>query len=201
MNKNLKQREHLSALADGALHGDELAQAFDLAQQPEGREAWHLYHLVGDVLRSPELASGTDSRDFLSRLRQNLAAEPAPELSAPAELQQMVLPQAEAVQAANMSVFRWKMLAGFASLAVVGTVGWNSWGYLQGNAPAAAQLAVVVPASAEILAVANGAAPPVMIRDPRLDELLAAHKKFGSTSALQMPAGFLRNATFEAPAR
>jgi sigma-E factor negative regulatory protein RseA len=43
--------------------------------------------------------------------------------------------------------------------------------------------------------------PQIMIRDPRLDELLAAHKQFGSTSALQMPAGFLRNATFEAPAR
>ncbi|MDU7587859.1 MAG: anti-anti-sigma factor, partial [Acidovorax sp.] len=41
----------------------------------------------------------------------------------------------------------------------------------------------------------------VMLRDPRLDELLAAHKQFGSTTALQMPAGFLRNATFEAPAR
>ncbi len=36
-----------------------------------------------------------------------------------------------------------------------------------------------------------------MIRDPRLDELLAAHRQLGnSTSALQMPAGFLRNATF-----
>lgn len=201
MNENLKQREYLSALVDGALHGDELSLAFDFAQQPEGREAWCLYHLVGDVLRSPELASGTDSRDFLARLRQNLAAEPVPELSAPAELQQIALPQTEAVQAANTSVFRWKMVAGFASLAVVATVGWNSWGSLQGNAPAAAQLAAAAPASAEILSVADGAAPAVMIRDPRLDELLAAHKQFGSTSALQMPAGFLRNATFEAPSR
>ena len=39
-----------------------------------------------------------------------------------------------------------------------------------------------------------------MIRDPRLDELLAA-QQFGKTTALQMPAGFLRNATFEAPKR
>ena len=41
------------------------------------------------------------------------------------------------------------------------------------------------------------AAAPVMLRDARLDELLAAHKQFGGTSALQMPAGFLRNATFD----
>ena len=40
-----------------------------------------------------------------------------------------------------------------------------------------------------------------MLRDARLDELLAAHKQFGGISALQMPAGFLRNATFENPAR
>ncbi|OYU41868.1 MAG: anti-anti-sigma factor, partial [Burkholderiales bacterium PBB4] len=43
--------------------------------------------------------------------------------------------------------------------------------------------------------------PQVMIRDPHLAALLAAHKQFGGTSALQMPAGFLRNATFEGPAR
>lgn len=201
MNKNLKQREHLSALADGALHGDELAQAFDLAQQPEGREAWHLYHLVGDVLRSPELASGTDSRDFLSRFRENLAAQPVTGLSAPAELQHIVPSPIAPVQAANVSVFRWKMAAGFASLAVVASVGWNSWGHLQGNVPVVAPLAVTAPASAEVLTAANDVAPAVMLRDPRLDELLAAHKQFGSPSALQMPAGFLRNATFEAPAR
>ena len=201
MNENLKQREQLSALVDGALHRDELPLALDFAYEQQGREAWCLYHLVGDVLRSPELATGTDSRDFLSRLRQNLAAEPVSELSAIAELQQIVSPPTVLVEAANTSLFRWKMVAGFASLAVVAAVGWNSWGYLQGNEQVAAQLAVAAPASAEILAVADGDAPVVMIRDPRLDELLAAHKQFGSTSALQMPAGFLRNATFEAPAR
>jgi sigma-E factor negative regulatory protein RseA len=30
---------------------------------------------------------------------------------------------------------------------------------------------------------------------------MAAHRQFGGASALQMPAGFLRNATFEGPAR
>ena len=54
---------------------------------------------------------------------------------------------------------------------------------------------------APVVAVADADGQQVMIRDPRLDELLAAHKQFGSTSALQMPAGFLRNATFETPGR
>ena len=39
-----------------------------------------------------------------------------------------------------------------------------------------------------------------MLRDPRLDELLAAHRQLGG-AALQMPSGFLRNATFEGPGR
>jgi sigma-E factor negative regulatory protein RseA len=40
-----------------------------------------------------------------------------------------------------------------------------------------------------------------MIRDARLDQLLAAHRQFGSATALQTSGGFLRNATFEGPAR
>lgn len=199
MNENMQQREHVSALMDGALESDDLAIAMDFVQQPEGREAWHVYHLVGDVLRSPELAAGADSQAFLSRLQQRLAAEPLPALPVTLDLQNV----AEApVPAANASVFRWKMAAGFASLAMVAAVGWNSWGSLQGSGSGAAQLAVAAPpATAEVQVAADQSAPAVMIRDPRLDELLAAHRQFGNTSALQMPAGFLRNATFDAPPR
>ena len=35
----------------------------------------------------------------------------------------------------------------------------------------------------------------VVLRDPQLEELMAAHRHYGGVSALQMPAGFLRNAT------
>jgi sigma-E factor negative regulatory protein RseA len=38
-----------------------------------------------------------------------------------------------------------------------------------------------------------------MLRDARLDELLAAHQQAGGGS--QMPSSFLRNATFEGPSR
>jgi sigma-E factor negative regulatory protein RseA len=41
--------------------------------------------------------------------------------------------------------------------------------------------------------------PQVMLRDPRLDQLLEAHQQAGGAS--QMPSGFLRNATFERPSR
>ena len=103
-------------------------------------------------------------------------------------------------------MFRWKMVAGFASLAAVAAIGWTSFSQLQGAGGPGAQLAASSPErataqGAPVVAVADADGQQVMIRDPRLDELLAAHKQFGSTSALQMPAGFLRNATFETPGR
>ena len=45
------------------------------------------------------------------------------------------------------------------------------------------------------------ASAPAMIRDPRLDQLLAVHRQFGGAGLLQTSSGFLRNATFEAPGR
>jgi len=40
-----------------------------------------------------------------------------------------------------------------------------------------------------------------MIRDARLDRLLAAHRQLGGATALGTSSGFLRNATFEGPSR
>ena len=203
----LEQRERLSALADGELHGDELGAALVHATGDDGLATWQLYHLVGDVLRSSDLARPADP-SFLTRLRAELDKEPP--LAAPPERPQpgIVLNSAVPAHAANESVFRWKMVAGVASLAAVVAIGWTSVASLQVGAPAAggAQLAQSsehpsVASGAQVIAVAEADGQHVMIRDPRLDELLAAHKQFGSTSALQMPAGFLRNATFETPSR
>ena len=212
MDKNLTQREQLSALADGQLDDEAWDQAMQFAHDDEGRATWNLYHLVGDVLRSPELAQHADNGQFLQRLQLRLADEPVPGRPVQENLQMVVPPQVLAVQAANASVFQWKMVAGLASVAAVAVVGWSSWSSLQSTptgasmaalsgAPAAA-VVVALPAVAPVVAQAgNAPAEPIMLRDPRLDELLAAHQQFGSTTALQMPARFLRNATFEAPAR
>lgn len=210
------KREQISALADGQLQGDAFAQAMACAGDDDGLATWQLYHLVGDVMRSNELARADGSNQLLSRLREQMAQEPAvqrPEALA-AQPGLDVVAQAE-LPAANASVFRWKMVAGVASLAAVAAIGWSSVGALQGGRGAAGpQLASAgapvvqavqapqgLPPSAPMVAVVENEGQQVMIRDPRLDELLAAHKQFGSTSALQMPAGFLRNATFATPSR
>lgn len=217
MDKNLTQREQLSALADGQLDGEAFEQAMQFAHEEEGRASWQLYHLVGDVLRSPELAHHADNGAFLWRLQQRLADEPVPGRPGQESLQTVVPLQTEVLQeAANASVFQWKMVAGLASIAAVAVVGWSSWSSLQTAPTGGASLAMLSAPSVVTVAPAPPAAVPpsttvipgetapselVMLRDPRLDELLAAHQQFGSTTALQMPARFLRNATFEAPAR
>jgi sigma-E factor negative regulatory protein RseA len=201
-----QERERLSALADGELQGGEFAQAVGFAGGDDGRAAWALYHLVGDVLRSPELACH-GRPDLLAAVCEQIAKEPLPALQ-PVPVVQVAQPE---VPAANGSVFRWKMVAGFASLAAVSAIGWNAATNLRATdtsgapgaqiaaAPAAQAPSPIVATAVEGLPGQPG--PQIMLRDPRLDELLAAHQQFGSTSALQMPAGFLRNATFEAPPR
>ncbi|MBC7941537.1 MAG: sigma-E factor negative regulatory protein, partial [Chitinophagaceae bacterium] len=84
-----ESRAWLSALADG--EGDPLAAERGCAAWREdagARQAWHTYHLIGDVLRSDELATRpAHDRDFLAALRVKLAAEPvvlAPSIAVPA---------------------------------------------------------------------------------------------------------------------
>ena len=215
MTEHLKNKELLSALVDGELYGDDLAQAVAWAEEGEGHSNWQIYHLVGDVLRSPELAHHSQ-HDLLTGLRAQLVNEPRPMLQ-PAKLEQLApaQPPLTSVMAsqvhdpvANASVFRWKVAAGFASVAAVAAIGWNLVVVPAGNG--GATLAQLQPASqvvaqqtqpasahdSSVVAVSTGNGSEVILRDPRLDELLAAHRQFGSKATLQMPADFLRNASF-----
>lgn len=67
----------LSALMDGEATSAEAAQACQSWRDDESsRRAWVSYQLIGDVLRSDELASGAGSDRFLKKLRTQLADEP-----------------------------------------------------------------------------------------------------------------------------
>lgn len=199
MMKQQMNKELLSALVDGELHGEELEQALACAEGPEGCASWELYHLVGDVLRSPDLAHHSQ-HDLLSGLRAQLANEPALMLE-PSQIKQVTAGLEPAHgpvvalrdPAANGAVFRWKVAASFASVAAVAALGWN----LMAN-PASEQGAQ--------MASVQGVSPPVLVatengdvlRDPRLDALLDSHQQYLSRASLQTPADFLRNASFQA---
>ncbi|VUZ26817.1 Uncharacterised protein [uncultured Comamonas sp.] len=192
-------QELLSALVDGELTGIELEQALAVAEDAQGQRNWQLYHLVGDVLRSPDLAHHSQ-RDVLTGLRARLAQEPPLQSTqetalqlAPGVLEQVQAPAAVRDQAANASVFRWKLAAGFASIAAVAAVGWQVMA-LQAAAPVGgAQLAQN--AAPAVVAVAADDGRTVMLRDPNLDALLALHEQYANRPGLQVPADFLRNAS------
>lgn len=211
MQEAVKNRELVSALADGQLRGDEFARTVEwVGTAEDARLTWHAYHVVGDVLRSGEtLASGHDAA-FVQRLMLGLQQE-AP-LVPRVDATDLIAVHAITTgagglnpsknESANDGSFRWKLLAGLASLAAVSVIGWQAVGGW-GDQHAAPQLAQVQTGKPEVALqqTAAGGEPQVMIRDRQLDALLAAHRQFGGTSALQMPAGFIRNATFEGAAR
>ena len=197
--KSLDACELASALADGELQDAEFAQALTALQaSAQAQASWHTYHLVGDVLRSGAgAAMGGQDAAFMARLRQRLKKEEQ------GVARQNVPTRRVAVQeSVNDSVWRWKLVAGLSSLAVVAVLGWQLAVSRPGEEVAAKLARSGVPEqTVDPSTQLASADTPQMIRDPRLDQLIAAHQQLGGTSALQMPAGFLRNATFERPAR
>lgn len=211
------RRQELSLLVDGELSADGVQQlCVAWRNEPSSRETWHAYSLIGDVMRSEDLASSLahDAR-FLRDLRQRLAAEPV--VLAPRAVD--AVPDAGRVAVRRGSVRSWRAPAAVAAglMVVVG-----------------AMVALQVPHQGVAEAVPMAAAPasnsfdsgqavpqmaalnspsesnPVVtelvfdgqvIRDPRLDRYLLAHKQFSGSSVLGAPSGFLRNAAAELPAR
>lgn len=195
--------ELLSALADGELSAAELDRLMSAEQSMA--TSWSCYQLIGETLRGTAGGSVAARSSCLTAVMARLKDEVPPLPVAASE------PSRVRGLAANDAVFRWKLVAGFASLAAVGVLTWQT--VSQPASVAAPQLAAAPAAHAPVVATAarpgaetavgevvvSGSMGPV-IRDPQLDELLAAHRQLGG-SALQMPAGFLRNATFETPQR
>jgi sigma-E factor negative regulatory protein RseA len=192
MNNPIDTRQTVCALADGQLQGQDFARAVALTcADAEARATWAAYHVVGDVLRSPDLARCAVREGFMERLQIRLRDEKIARPVAQPGLHRV---------AANDPVFRWKLVAGLASLAAVAAVGWNLLGAFVLPMPTGASLATLAAPSATV-AVASDNVPMVMIRDPHLDALLAAHKQLSGPGALPGVTGFLRNATFEGASR
>lgn len=190
--------EHICDLVDGHEPDGACARTLDaLLSNRQAMQTWHAYHVIGDVLRSSELAPTSSDHAFLERLERRLANEPVRPVVAESS---QVRPVTN-VPSANASIFRWKMVAGLASFALVGVVGVSLWPQtgLSGDAQVAKQNTVAPSAPTTLVATDTGAG--TMLRDARLDELMVAHRQLGGHSALQVPAGFLRNATHEGPIR
>ena len=113
-------RQWMSALADGQTE-DPQAACKVWADDREARQAWHAYHLIGDVLRSDDLAS-SPARDeaFLSALRGRLAQEPA--IVAPTPVAAAAATLVRPPAAASRPSRRWAVAAATAGVMMVGGV-------------------------------------------------------------------------------
>jgi sigma-E factor negative regulatory protein RseA len=201
-------RAVMSALCDGdsAAAGPACAA---WAQDAQARRAWHEYHLIGDVLRSDELAL-RPQRDaaFLAALRTRLAQEPVPLAPQPVAAVQVA---SSSLLAAPRSMARlgWRapvaVAAGFAAVAVViGLVrpGAGFGGAAQEALAGAGTLSV----SADSILVSTQAgagglagvgfvvAPEsLMIRNPQLDAHLRAHQAARLRAAAEPSVSSLRD--------
>ena len=166
------QRQALSSLMDGDLPAGELAGVIACFRDDGERRAdWHVYHLIGDVLRSEELAAAP-ARDacFLQALRHRL--DQAPQRPEPLPLMAAASPVPTPAPAlpGRRRLAGWLMApaalaAGFVMVAGVLVVN---------------KMLVSPPGAADAVMAQRAPAVGVLVRDARLDRYLAAHRNLGT---------------------
>ena len=191
-------RSSLSAAADG--QADALGTAcLAWRNDPSARASWHAYHLIGDVLRSRELATPPE-RDaaFLSRLRGRLAHEPV-----------VLAPSPAAMSSARRPAAGWlvpaAVAAGFVVVAGVLVVSRLS----APVAPQGSETLAAAPSAAVVTQVSSRGAlassgqlalgDSSLIRDARLDEFLRAHQAARGGMAVAVPGSALRRVDARLP--
>lgn len=212
--------EELSALLDGELQGPAVERiCSEWRTDAHSRDTWHAYSLIGDVLRFEDLSrSCASDEQFLRDFRKRMAAEPV--VLAPRPVIYPVADAPEAAPAAPMRPARawaWPVALAAGFVVVVGAVVGiqnpavtTDAGPVVAVAPAGnASEAMLRVSRTEEIAPPSEVNPAAMelvfdgqvIRDPRLDRYLLAHKQFAGTSVLGPTSGLLRNAAVEVPER
>lgn len=169
-------RQCMSDLMDGRVDPAHVEEACTTwSSESRARESWHAYHLIGDVLRSEELAAPVAAdAAFVLALRQRLATEPV-----------HLVPRAPT----HRTPTRWRSVSVAAVAGVVVVLGvvtvLKSGGPGLGAGPAV-DLASAGP-PAEVVMTGK------LIRDAQLDRYLAAHRRLGGGSAVGVPGAVVRS--------
>lgn len=195
----------LSDLADGQAEERAVQGACQAwRDEPEMRRTWHSYQLIGDVLRSEELARpAAGDLAFLAGVRARLAQEPVVLAPTP-------LPQAAAVPVAVPRRQRWLAPAAAAAgfVAVAGVLVVTRLAGPEGTAAQPLQARSVpaaAPAPGLMLANTGGLAPaqpanPGMLRNAQLDAYISAHQAARGGGAAAVPGAGLRSVEVVVPA-
>jgi sigma-E factor negative regulatory protein RseA len=206
--------QRVSALVDGQLSDEEFARAIaDLHSDLLARSQWDTYHVVGDAMRSSSGAVQLHDDDFVQRLKYRIVNDALKDEATDQDKTWAGRQCDVNLPSANDN--SWRLMAGFVSAAACVLVAWLGLTWTSSPGPGSGQqlakqeavvstLAALTSQTAStglqldsVIALKKPGESTLMIRDPRLDALLAAHRQFGGATALQMPSGFLRNATFE----
>ena len=175
--------EHLSSLIDGELDAQEAAAVLDaLCRDPELQRRWSELQLVGDALRSAEVAACHED-GFCERVRNALATEPT-----------VLAPRRPARPA-----WRRYSLPGLAVAASVAAVAFVAVPLLRTPAPdvmAQKQTPATAPAAVSTAVLASSqpeARAAAAIANARaLDPYFAAHLELTGGSQLPRAAAYLR---------
>ena len=175
--------EHLSSLIDGELDAQEAAAVLDaLCRDPELQRRWSELQLVGDALRSAEVAACHED-GFCERVRNALATEPT-----------VLAPRRPARPA-----WRRYSLPGLAVAASVAAVAFVAVPLLRAPAPdvmAQKQIPATAPAAVSTAVLASSqpeARAAAAIANARaLDPYFAAHRELTGGSPLPRAAAYLR---------
>lgn len=168
-------RQSLSSLMDGdagAAQGEWASARW--REDPQVRECWHTYHLIGDVLRTDEMAA-PPARDaaFLLAVRARLESEPVP----------MPRPRPRAEhrgwRRAGLAV-----AAGFAVVAGVLVV----LRFGVGTATDIGGSLLAGRSTPDVMAVSGK-----LIRDAELDRYLSAHRRVSNVSSVVVPGAVVRS--------
>ncbi|ALL65936.1 Sigma factor RpoE negative regulatory protein RseA [Paraburkholderia caribensis MBA4] len=189
------QGERLSAFVDGELLDGEHPNTILAALGREDRATWSCYHLIGDALRSDDLAvSPATSSAFLNGFAARFESEAH------------VLAPASVPATRRLLALRRRVVPAFAVAAAAATLTWIVMPQLSGVGTGVTQVASVAPHADSVQRVAMASMPAAttaqanvsdgnIIRDASLDQYLEAHQQFGLQPVVSGSMPLLRAAS------
>ena len=168
----------LSALMDGELNElDAQREIARLRSDPESRERWESFHVIGDAMRGQKVLSPA----FSSSLASRLAEEPT-----------ILSPRRLSRQTKRVATYA---LSAAASLFAVAFVGWVA---IAPTGLVGPQASVTPISSGSVVPTQVGGAQPAMAEmsvssDGRMNEYLLAHQGFSPSTAIQGLAPYIRS--------
>ena len=184
MNTKSLVRERISVFADGDTSDQQLEIALAELCSAEAKATWGVYHQIGDLLRSNDMAMPL-SAGFSASMAARLAAEPA--LLAP------VFPVQARKSGLRRIALPGVLAAAAAAVAFVGTP--QLMVALNGSPVAGPAIAVMSDSGVARTALnANAVRAGAVLRDQGIDDYVMAHQRF--SPSVYSSAQYARSATF-----